>query len=545
MEQTNKKTNSFMKNVLILMFAQIMVKILGLVYKFVITNFEGFGDTGLGYYSAGYQIYSLLLAISSIGIPSVVSKLVSERLAKSDNKGAQRIFKTCMTFFVGLGIILSLGLYFGAEQLAVTIYNVADTKYVMQVLAPAIAFVSASAVFRGYFAGQNDMKPTSYSQIIEQLFNCILSITFVYALLGKEPYIMAAGGNLSTTLAIILTFVYLIAYYKKKKIKVETSQQSEEENLTTLKLLKKILVISVPVTISSIISVVSPLIDTATVSRCIQTAFANIYPIKEELEALAMSKNGILSKIDTLVNLPIAVNVAFSTALVPAISSALAKKDMQTATKRMTFSVFASLLIVLPCAAGFISLAQPILNLIYPTASDGAQLLMVYSIAMIFIALNQTINGGLYGLNKTYIPAISLIVGIIIKFVLNIILISNPNIEIMGAGISSVICQFVAFLICIIALQKYIKLDFKCGRMVIAPIMASTFMGICTYFINQGLNSIIGNSLSTIISIICGAIIYVILIFVFKILKKEDIIMIPFGTKLYNILVKLKIYKEE
>lgn len=544
-QKETKKRSSFMQNVLILMFAQIMVKVLGLVYKFVITNFEGFGDTGLGYYSAGYQIYSLLLALSSIGIPSVVSKLVSERIAKGDNKGAQRIFKICMTFFVGIGIVLSFGLFFGAEYIAIAMYDVADTKYVMQVLAPAIAFVSASAVFRGYFAGLNDMKPTSYSQIIEQFFNCVLSITFVYALLGREPYIMAAGGNLSTTLAIILTFVYLIIYYKRKKIKIEPNQKSEEDELTAMKLLKKILIISVPVTISSIISVVSPLIDTATVSRCIQTAFANMYPVKEQLEALAMSKNGILSKVDTLVNLPIAVNVAFSTALVPAISGAIAQKDMKTASKRMTFSIFASLLIVLPCAVGFISLAQPILSLIYPTASDGAEVLMVYAIAMIFIALNQTVNGGLYGLNKTYIPAISLIIGIIIKFVLNIVLISNPKIEIMGAGISTVICQLVAFLICIVALQKNIKLHFKCGRMIIAPIIASVIMGVSTYLINQALNNIVRMSISTILSIIFGALIYIVLIFALKILRKEDIMMIPFGSKIYSVLIKIKIYKEE
>ena len=544
-QKETKKRSSFMQNVLILMFAQIMVKVLGLVYKFVITNFEGFGDTGLGYYSAGYQIYSLLLALSSIGIPSVVSKLVSERIAKGDNKGAQRIFKICMTFFVGIGIVLSFGLFFGAEYIAIAMYDVADTKYVMQVLAPAIAFVSASAVFRGYFAGLNDMKPTSYSQIIEQFFNCVLSITFVYALLGREPYIMAAGGNLSTTLAIILTFVYLIIYYKRKKIKIEPNQKSEEDELTAMKLLKKILIISVPVTISSIISVVSPLIDTATVSRCIQTAFANMYPVKEQLEALAMSKNGILSKVDTLVNLPIAVNVAFSTALVPAISGAIAQKDMKTASKRMTFSIFASLLIVLPCAVGFISLAQPILSLIYPTASDGAEVLMVYAIAMIFIALNQTVNGGLYGLNKTYIPAISLIIGIIIKFVLNIVLISNPKIEIMGAGISTVICQLVAFLICIVALQKNIKLHFECGRMIIAPIIASVIMGVSTYLINQALNNIVRMSISTILSIIFGALIYIVLIFALKILRKEDIMMIPFGSKIYSVLIKLKIYKEE
>ena len=544
MEQTKQKNNSFMKNVLILMFAQIMVKVLGLVYKFVITNFEGFGDIGLGYYSSGYQIYSLLLALSSIGIPSVISKLISERVAIGDNKGAQRVFKICMTLFVGVGAILSIALYFGAEYIATTIYNVPDTQFVMKALAPAIVFVSASAVLRGYFAGQNDMKPTSYSQIIEQLLNCILSIVFVYSLLGKDAYIMAAGGNLSTTVAIILTFVYLIAYYKKRKLKIDPQQKSEEENLTVGQLLKKILTISVPVTISSIISVIHPLIDSATVSRCIQTAFSGIYQSKEQLELIAMSKTGILSKLDTLVNLPVAVNIAFSTALVPVISGAIAKKDMKTASKRMSFSVFASLLIVLPCAAGFISLAQPILNLIYPSANDGAELLMMYSISMIFIALNQTINGGLYGLNKTYIPLIAVITGAVIKLILNIILISNPNIEIIGAAISSIISQSIAFSICVIALTKNIKLDMKFGRMILIPVLISAFMGICTYFINQMLNNIVGNNLSTIISIIAGAIIYIIAILISKILKKEEIMMIPFGTKIYNILLKLKIYKE-
>lgn len=354
---------------------------------------------------------------------------------------------------------------------------------------------------------------------------------------------MAAGGNLSTTVAIILTFICLITYYKKNKLKIDINQKSYEENLTVKQLLKKILIISIPVTISSVVSVIHPLIDSTTVSRCIQTAFSAIYTSKEQLEQIAMSKTGMLSKIDTLVNLPLAVNVAFSTALVPVISAAMAKKDMQTASKRMTFSVFASLLIVLPCAAGFISLAQPILNLIYPSASDGALLLILYSIPMVFIAVNQTINGGLYGLNKTYIPLIAVVVGAIIKLILNVILISKPNVEITGAAISSIISQIVSFLICLIALIKNIKLNIKFGRMVLVPALASTFMGVCTYFINHALNGIVGNSLSTIISIILGVIIYVLAILLLKVLKKEEIMMLPFGTKIYNVLLKLKIYK--
>ena len=544
--EKKKKSFSFMKNVLMLMFSEVIVKLLGLVYRLVITNAEGFGDTGLGYYSSGYQIYALLLTICSVGIPSVVSKFVSERLAVGDKYGAQRVFKIALKFFASLGLILSLALFFGADFIATNILNVPDVSYVLKVLSPAIVFVATSAIFRGYFNGQNNMKPSSIAYTVEQFFNCVLTITFVYALIGQDSYIMAAGANLSTTLSVIITFIYFSLYYRKHKIETDKSEakNSIDYGKSSKAILKKILAFSIPVTIGSIISVVTFTIDTATVSNCIQIAYSETVESKEELEELAMEKSGILSKVDTLVNLPVAINLAFSTALVPAISQSIAQKDKQTASKRLTFSVFASIVIVVPCALGFISLAEPILQLIYPSASEGANILRIASVTMILVAINQTMNGGLYGLGKARTPAIALAVGATVKLILNMILISNPNINIYGASIGSLVCQIINFAICFTVLNKSIKLKLKPSN-IIKPLLSGVIMGVSVFGINMLLDNYINSSISTLISIACGALIYVVAILLLKTLTKEDILMIPYGSKLYDVLVKMKIYKEE
>lgn len=543
-----EKSTSFMKNVAMLMIAQILIKVLGFVYRLVIINIDGFGDIGNGYYDAGYTVYSLLLTLSSVGIPTVISKLVSERVAKGDHKGAYRIFKTSLKIFTLIGAFFSLVLFFGADIIAKYILNVPDVKYVLMVLAPAIMFVSSSAVLRGYFAGLGSQKATSVSQTLEQFFNCILTITFVYSLTGKDPAIMAAGGNLSTTLSIVISFTYLFIFYKRRKKGIMAdceAQTVEQEDKTTGKLIKTIFAISIPMTIGSLISVINNMIDTVTISNCIQTAFSGILEGgKAVLEAKAMELSGTLSKVVTIIHLPLAITGAFCTALVPAISSAISVKDYATVNKRLSFSFFASILLIMPCAAGLVALAEPILKLIYPSASNGSNILILSTITMIFVSLNYVVEGGLYGFGKVHIPAIALAIGGAVKLVLNIVLISNPQINILGAVISSIACQIILFVICMYYLRKEIKLNMNLKDHVLKPTFASVVMGIIVYIAYKSIVATLGNSISTIIAICIGVLAYLVLVFAMKMLTKEDIYMIPFGTKIYSALVKLKIYKE-
>lgn len=419
-----------------------------------------------------------------------------------------------------------------------------DVAYVMKVLSPAIVFVVMSAVLRGYFSGQQNMKPTSVSQTLEQFLNCVLSITFVYACIGKDTYIMAAAGNLSTTCAIVITFIYLIMYFKKNKLDTSDSIISPEKKKTNKELLKTILGISIPITVSSLISVISGVIDTATVSNCMQIAYSGAVASKEELEQIAMSATGILSKVDTLVSFPLAINLAFSTALTPAISEALAKKNKRTASRRLSFSFFASLIIILPCAIGFIVLSEPILKMLYPTASDGVRVFMIASVSMILTALSQTLTGGLYGVNQSKIPAIAAGLGVVIKFILNMILISNPNIGIYGASISSFVYQVIVFFICYNVMNRCVNMKIKFKTHILKPVISALGMGLVVFLGYRLFSGFLGNTISTIISIILGAISYCALILFTKTLKKDDIMMIPYGTKIYNVLIKLKIYRE-
>ena len=540
-----KKKNTFAKNVLMLMFSQVLIKLLGLIYRLAITNVKGFGDVGNGYYSAGYQVYAVLLIISSQGIPGAVSKLVSNKVAKGKYNEAHRVFKVSMVVFGIIGFIASLLLLLSANFVSSKILNVPDVSYVLKVLSPAIFFVCVSAVIRGYFAGLGTMKASSISQALEQFFNCVLTITFVYALVGKEPYIMAAGGNLSTTLAILISFSYLIVFYKKN-IK-EWREESDDVVITTKeankKMVKMIIATAIPLTVGSVISVVTSFIDTVTVSNCIQIAYSGILKSKILLEKEAMRLTGILSKVDTLVNLPLAVNLSFYSALIPEITAAISKKDFKSASKKISFSISSSLLILIPCAIGFIVLADPILKMLYPNASDGAHILQIAAVTMVFVGINHTIQGSLFGLGKMYTPALALLIGCVIKIGLNLVLITNPNINIYGAVISSFICQFVVFMIVYITMKRNIKVKFEPVKHIVKPLLAGLIMGAVIFFINYLFNGVIRNSILTIINIMIGAVVYLISVFALKILSKDEILMLPKGEKIYNLLVKLKFYK--
>ncbi len=357
------KGESFMQGVLSLMVAQVLIKLLGLVYKWYLTNRPGFGDEGNAIYSAGFSIYALLLTLSSTGVPNAVSKLVSEHTAKGDYRGAHRIFKISLATFAVIGLIGTLILFMGAGYISKVWLAIPEAELTLVALSPAIFFVAIISVFRGYFNGRENMKATANSQTLEQLAKTIFTILVVELVAicsGVNTNLMAAGANLATTLATVASFLYLYMYYKVRRIDLGKEIVSSV-NFPTKSIfgtVKNILMVSIPMSLSSILTSINRNIDSMTVKRGLQSFLT---------EGEALKQYGILSgKVDTLVSLPLSFNIAFATALVPAIASAKTKGDMQTANKRVSFSLLVTMLIGLPCMVGMMIFARTDIKLIIP-----------------------------------------------------------------------------------------------------------------------------------------------------------------------------------
>ena len=344
-----------MQGVLALMFSQVLIKLLGLVYKWYLTNREGFGDEGNAIYSAGFSIYALLLTISSTGVPNAVSRLVSQHTAKGDYKGAHRIFKIAFGVFAFIGLVGTLILFFGANYIANVWLAIPEAELTLVALSPAIFFVSIICVFRGYFSGRENLKATANSQTIEQLFKTIFTIVLVEIVAicsGVNTNLMAAGANLATTFATVGSFFYLYLYYKARRedLSKELVTSKNYETKSIWKTIKNILSVSIPMSLSSILSSINRNIDSTTVKRGLEKFLS---------EGEALKQYGILSgKVDTLTTLPLSFNIAFATALVPAITTAKEKNDMKTATKRVSFSLLVTMLIGLPCMVGMMIFAR-------------------------------------------------------------------------------------------------------------------------------------------------------------------------------------------
>ena len=538
------KKTSFLKNVVVLVTAHILIKIIGVINKIYLTNKQGFGDEGNAIYSSAFQIYALFLTITSIGIPNAVSKIVSERLAVGDSKGAHKTFKIAIIAFGMLGFGLSIFLFIFAETMAEKWLQIPEAKLSLLALSPAIFFTSVTAVIKGYFNGRENLNIGANSQTIEQIFRTIITIVlieFIAQTTGFDTRVMAGGAAIATTVSEIICFIYLYRYYSsvKREIANEVKRSVNYKYKGIRKTIKEILKVSVPMSIGPIIGGINRNIDSLTIIRGLK---------KFITETEAKLEYGILSgKIDTLVSFPLSFNSAFTSTLIPAVSSAKASNNFEIARRKIRFSMLISVLIGIPSTVGIIVFAKPILELLFPNQPAGELLLQISSASITFIMLNQNINAILHGLGKAVVPSIILMLGSVLKLILNIILVQiNPSKFIFGgtagAAFSTVVSHIFTCVISMYLVKKNVNIQFGVVD-IVKPIIATLLMGASTIFIYNKLLCIISKKMCIIITLLIAITIYFVFILILKFFSEEEIIRIPHGKSIYRILREIGIYK--
>lgn len=524
------KKETFFQSILALMLSQVFVKILGLFNKLYLTNKDDFGDEGNAITSASFQVYSLLLSITSIGVPGAISKLVAERSSVGDHKGAYKIFKISLALFSIIGILGSYFLFYFSKMIANNILGMPEIELSLIALSPSIFLVSAISVYKGYFNGRERLSIAAKAQTYDQLTKTFFTIFFIEIaiILSKVTGIsaIAACANLATTAANVIEFGYLYLSYIKElpNIKYEILTSINYREVRIIRTIKEILFTAIPMSLSPLIGTIGKNIDSKTIITGLQ------HTMNYEN---AKIQYGILNgKVDTLINFPLSFSGTLSTALIPSIAAAKAKGKMSDVENRINLSLLIGLLIAFPTVTIFAFQADNILKLLFPNASSGSTILMISSFSIIFIAIEQTIRGVLIGIGDNKIPLISITLAVGIKYILNKILIPLSGFwgGINGAAISNLISHIVVTLFCYICLKKEINIKIRKIN-ILKAIVSTTIFIIISKVIFNFLQLYINSKISLILSLIIGILFYLFSIINFKILDIKQLKVVSFRQK--------------
>lgn len=537
-------TSKILKGTAVLGIAGILVKILGAVFKIPLTAL--IGVEGMAYYGYAYPLYALFLVIATAGIPVAISRLVSERIAINDYESAQRVFKVSRWLLMFIGIFAFVVCFFGAEFMADYVFKDQGAILPVKAIAPALIFVPVMSAYRGYFQGRQNMNPTAISQFVEQIFRVAVGLVLAFLFVKDGLEKAAAGATFGATVGsaaglgvIMLIYAFnkrAIRYHVKMSIRAARTSGERRKHEKTMTIVKQILTIAIPITIgASILPLVNFADSTIVTRRLLDGGFSEID---------ARNLWGQLSAYcNTMVGLPQVITQAIAVAMVPAIAAAYKLKDKKEIHENINLGMRVSMIIGMPCAAGMMALAKPILLLLFPTepesAINAAPTLAIMCINVALMALLQTSNGILQGVNKQALPMKNLAIGAVGKVVLTYILVAIPAINIKGAAIGSVFVYAVALLLNMRDMKRHtgVKVDFTLTFL--KPTIAAGLMGLCAFGSYKLVFSLLGsNSMSTLVAIAIGVVVYCVLILATKAITKEEIGRMPKGEKLVRILDK-------
>lgn len=543
MENENQpKVSGFLKQGSILAVASILVRVIGMIYRIPMANI--IGDEGNGIYSAAFEIYNIMLIISSYGMPMAVSKMVSAKCAEGKYKNAYQLFRYSMFFSICTGGIAMLFIYLGADFLEKNFFS----KYhgiaiPLRVLAPTIFIVAVMGVFRGLFQGRKTMMPTAVSQIFEQIINAFVSVAAAYMLMRQHSGARkvaawgAAGGTMGTLFGAVTAFLILFAIYLMYRPIMQ--KQKRRDHVSVKESLgvsyKLILCTVIPIILSQTVYQLSGIIDV--------TLFNMAMGARGYSDQKVSTLLGIYStKYRVLVSVPIAVSTAIASSMVPGLVASYMKKDMKEVQSKVALSVKFNMIIAFPSAVGLAVLAVPIIRLLFP-GSDyriGGMMLITGSSCVIFYALSTVTSGVLQSIDHMNLPVVHSLISLLLHIGIVYVLLMYTDMGAYALVFGNVTYPMLVCLLNGRSVRKYIGRKQETVKTFCIPFLSSVVMGILTLGVYQAVIFLTHKIYIAIIpAIIVAVFVYFSMVLKLKGLSRYELYEFPFGRKMSILADKL------
>lgn len=528
--------------VIILMLSNIVVKVIGVLFKIPLRNL--LGGEGMGYFDASYNIFTNLYLISTAGLPTAISIMVSRARKNGRKQEANRIFYASLTLFCLIGAFCTSVMFFGSDLLA-SWTGSPDAGTAIAVISPTLFLICISSVIRGYFQGHQNMLPTALSEVIESLGKFVIGIvmgTWAFGE-GKSLEICAAYAIAGVAIGEAAGMILLI--FAKLFFKPDYSYSGiADDGVTTpwLSVWEKLLKISVPIMISSVALNLTSTIDNFTIVNMMKSYVSD--------PSLAVSAYGNYSSlVFPLFHLPSAFIYPISTSIAPAISSdKTSDHEKKKIAETVTASIKMASVISVPCVFGMAILSKPILSLLFSdeaAINEFAPLLSIVSPAIFFSAILTVTSAILQARGYQKKPMISMACGIAVKAIVSVVLLGIPSVGIYGAPIGTMASYFVMAAINFAFVIKYVMPEINLFRIISKPLAASVAGSVITIFVYNLIRGFGRPNVGTLASVIATVIVYAIFLFLFREFTESDILILPKGKKIYDLLCKIKLMKRE
>ena len=538
------------------MVGSLLVKLIGAVYKIPLGNIlsnEAFVD-----FNTAYNVYNLFLTIATAGLPVALSKMVSEANTLGRQNQVNRIFSVAFKTFLFMGTLSFIAMSIFARPLSVLM---GDDSAVWCVLAlsPSVLCVCVMAAFRGYYQGHSNMIPTAVSQVIESFGKLVFGLALAWLVFlffpGAETYrqrMAAAGAILGVSIGSVIALIYIVSHFflERKARQGQTSSDQPDGGKT---ILARLLKLAIPITLGSAAISIVTLIDTKVVLTLLEKMYVDlpklITPdaiaqqfkdggVRPEL-FMAQGLKGIYDKCMAIYNLPAQLMVAITASVIPAVSACLARRDMKAASSTSESALRIGVIIAFPMGVGLFALGGPIVELLFPGQMDPAiagPVMSMLGLATIFVCIMSLCNSILQASGHVGLPVIGVVVGGVVKIVVNYLLVGNYDINIKGAPIGTLCCFGAVALLDMIFILRVVPSPPNFLRAFAKPLIASVCMGGAAWAMCGLASRYVGARLGCLVGIAAGMVVYFALIVLLKAFSKNDLELMPKGDKIAKIL---------